>query len=65
MVKRSLFCLMMMAGAALILSGCGQKGTAAKGIASEPGPLGKYKEPVTVSWGISTSSVQMFRPGDN
>ncbi|GHV24872.1 sugar ABC transporter substrate-binding protein [Spirochaetia bacterium] len=64
-MKKSLFCLMMMAGAVLILLGCGQKGSAAGGIASDPGPLGKYKEPVTVSWGISSSSVQMFRPGDS
>jgi putative aldouronate transport system substrate-binding protein len=53
---------------ALVLLGCsgGSKAGAKSGaVESEPGPLGKYKEPLTVTWGISTSSVQQFKPGDS
>ena len=55
------------AGLILVLGSCGgaKKDAGGRGAASEPGPLGKYTEPVTVTWGINTSSVQQFRPGDN
>lgn len=53
----------------LALLSCGGKGmSAGKGggaVEATPGPMGKYKTPVAVSWGISTSSVQQFKPGDS
>jgi putative aldouronate transport system substrate-binding protein len=49
----------------LILAGCGGgKKAAVKAIEAEPGPLGRYKEPLVLTWGINSSSVQKFFNGD-
>ncbi|GHU21090.1 lipoprotein LipO [Spirochaetia bacterium] len=51
--------------AIVLLAGCGgKKADGGKVIEAEPGPVGKYKEPLSLSWGVNASSVQKFLNND-
>jgi putative aldouronate transport system substrate-binding protein len=68
-MKNSVFMAITIASVLLALAGCGKSGStespAASGGTVNYDPLGKYDPPINVSWGISSSSVQQFRPGDS
>ncbi|GHU19617.1 lipoprotein LipO [Spirochaetia bacterium] len=48
----------------LALAGCGSKSGKAKAIEAEPGPVGRYKEPLVLQWGVNARTVQKFFNGD-
>ncbi|GMO62807.1 MAG: hypothetical protein Ta2A_09660 [Treponemataceae bacterium] len=62
------FGFMLSAGAVsllLVFTGCGGgKKAAANAIDAEIGPVGRYKEPLVLTWGVNSSSVQKFIDGD-
>jgi putative aldouronate transport system substrate-binding protein len=65
-MKRFITKAATLCGVLFILAGCGGKKAAVSSmVESEPGPLGKYKEPLSITWGVSTSAVQQFPPGDS
>jgi putative aldouronate transport system substrate-binding protein len=64
--KKTSIIAVFIAGA-LLLAGCNKQagGTSgAKKAEADPGPVGRYKETVTLSWGVNSSSVQKFLNGD-
>jgi putative aldouronate transport system substrate-binding protein len=67
MVKRPAFISAALSAGltVLFLAGCRPGASpASAAIDAEPGPVGKYRETLSLSWGVNSSSVQKFLNGD-
>jgi putative aldouronate transport system substrate-binding protein len=57
-------CAMALLVAAHATAGGSSAPASSSASSAAPGPLGKYTSPLTLTWGISSSSVQQFKQGD-
>lgn len=70
MKSKQIVAMLLSATLALSLAGCGGSETATSTGSTPSGssvsvdPMGKYAEPVTLTWGVPATSVQKFKNGD-